>query len=110
LSRARGGYVGHGEISDKPGAEAPSGLARAFFYAGAKSLVVSHWEVDSEATVVLMDGLFEALRANPRLSHAEALRMSMLRISQERPASAARVIGKANWNSDPFLPSDDAVS
>jgi CHAT domain len=72
--------------------------------------LVSHWEVDSEATVALMDGLFEALRANPRLSHAEALRMSMLRISQERPASAGRVIGKANWNSDPFLPSDDAVS
>ena len=64
---------------DKPGAEALSGLARAFFYAGAKSLVVSHWEVDSEATVALMDGLFEALKANPRLSHAEALRLSMLR-------------------------------
>jgi CHAT domain-containing protein/tetratricopeptide (TPR) repeat protein len=59
---------------DKPGAEALSGLARAFFYAGAKSLVVSHWEVDSEATVALMDGLFEALNANPHLSHAEALR------------------------------------
>jgi CHAT domain-containing protein len=65
---------------DKPGAQALSGLARAFFYAGAKSLVVSHWEVDSEATVALMDGLFEALKANPRLSHAEALRMSMLRM------------------------------
>jgi CHAT domain-containing protein len=65
---------------DKPGAEALSGLARAFFYAGAKSLVVSHWEVDSEATVALMDGLFEALKANPRLSHAEALRLSMLRM------------------------------
>jgi CHAT domain-containing protein len=49
---------------DKPGAEALSGLARAFFYAGAKSLVVSHWEVDSDATVELMDGLFEALKAN----------------------------------------------
>jgi CHAT domain-containing protein len=34
-----------------PGAESLSGLARAFFYAGARSLVVSHWEVDSEATV-----------------------------------------------------------
>ena len=65
---------------DKPGAEALSGLARAFFYAGAKSLVVSHWEVDSDATVELMDGLFEALKANPRLSHAEALRLSMLRM------------------------------
>ena len=65
---------------DKPGAEALSGLARAFFYAGAKSLVVSHWEVDSDATVELMDGLFEALKANPHLSHAEALRLSMLRM------------------------------
>ena len=65
---------------DKPGAEALSGLARAFFYAGAKSLVVSHGEVDSDATVELMNGLFEALKASPDLSHAEALRLSMLRM------------------------------
>jgi CHAT domain-containing protein len=65
---------------DKPGAEALSGLARAFFYAGAKSLVVSNWEVDSDATVALMDGLFEALKANPGLSHAEALQASMLQM------------------------------
>jgi CHAT domain-containing protein len=65
---------------DKLGAEALSGLARAFFYAGAKSLVVSHWEVDSDATVELMDGLFEAVKANPHLSHAEALQASMLRM------------------------------
>lgn len=50
---------------EKPGAEALSGLARAFFYAGAKSLVVSHWEVDSEATVALMDVLFEVLITRP---------------------------------------------
>jgi CHAT domain-containing protein len=30
---------------DKPGAEALSGLARAFFYAGARALLVSHWAV-----------------------------------------------------------------
>jgi hypothetical protein len=35
--------------ADKPGAEALSGLARAFFYAGARPLLVSHWSVDSEA-------------------------------------------------------------
>jgi CHAT domain-containing protein len=64
----------------KPGAEALSGLARAFFYAGARSLVVSHWDVDSEATVTLMSELFAALKANPGLSHAEALRLSMLRM------------------------------
>jgi CHAT domain-containing protein/Tfp pilus assembly protein PilF len=61
-----------------PGAEALSGLARAFFYAGARSLVVSHWEVDSEATVQLMTGMFEASARNPTLSHAEALQQSVL--------------------------------
>lgn len=65
---------------DKPGAEALSGLARAFFYAGARSLVVSYWDVDDEATVTLMDGLFSTLKANPGLSHAEALRLSMLQM------------------------------
>src|SRR5262249_29863538 len=63
---------------EKPGAEALSGLARAFFYAGARSLVVSHWEVDSEATVQLMTGMFQASARNPKLSHAEALRESMV--------------------------------
>ena len=33
---------------DKPGAEALSGLARAFFYAGARALLVSHWAVEFE--------------------------------------------------------------
>src|SRR5439155_11346278 len=36
------------------GAEALSGLARSFFYAGARALLVSHWSVDSAATVKLI--------------------------------------------------------
>jgi CHAT domain-containing protein len=63
-----------------PGAEALSGLARAFFYAGARSLVVSHWEVDSDATVQLMTGTFQAVARDPKLSHAEALQKSMLKM------------------------------
>jgi tetratricopeptide (TPR) repeat protein len=63
---------------DKPGAEALSGLARAFFYAGARSLIVSHWAVSDEATARLMIGTFRASARDPRLSHAEALRQSML--------------------------------
>ena len=65
---------------DKPGAEALSGLARAFFYAGARSLLVSHWEVDDEATAALMTGVFLQMKNNPKLSHGEALRQSMLAI------------------------------
>ena len=38
---------------DRPGAEALSGLARSFFYAGARALLVSHWAVDSEAATRL---------------------------------------------------------
>ena len=63
---------------DNPGAEALSGLARAFFYAGARSLIVSHWSVSDEATARLMIGTFRASERNPQLSHAEALRESML--------------------------------
>jgi CHAT domain-containing protein/Tfp pilus assembly protein PilF len=65
---------------EKAGAEALSGLARAFFYAGARSLLVSNWEVDSESTVALMTKLFDALRSDPHLSYAEALRLSMLQM------------------------------
>jgi CHAT domain-containing protein/Tfp pilus assembly protein PilF len=63
---------------DKPGAEALSGLARAFFYAGARSLIVSHWAVSDEAAARLMIGTFRASARDPQLSHAEALRQSML--------------------------------
>jgi CHAT domain-containing protein len=70
---------------DKPAAEALSGLARAFFYAGAKSLIVSHWEVDSQSAIDLMTGLFDALKMNPHLSRAEALRASMLRMITKGP-------------------------
>jgi CHAT domain-containing protein len=70
---------------DKPGAEALSGLARAFFYAGTKSLIVSHWSVDSDSAVELMTGLFDAIKVNPHLSHAEALRASMLRMIARGP-------------------------
>jgi CHAT domain-containing protein len=63
---------------EKPGAEALSGLARAFFYAGARSLIVSHWSVDDQATAKLMLGAFRASARDPKLSHAEALRQAML--------------------------------
>jgi CHAT domain-containing protein len=62
----------------KPGAEALSGLARAFFYAGGRSLLVSNWEVETKSAVDLMVGTFAAIAADPKLSHGEALQKSML--------------------------------
>jgi CHAT domain-containing protein len=60
--------------ADKPGAEALSGLARAFFYAGARALLVSHWSVDSEAATQLATSTFATMTADPKLGRAEALR------------------------------------
>ena len=63
---------------DAKGAEALSGLARAFFYAGARSLLVSHWEVASEPTVNLITKAVDELKHDPKIGRAEALRRSML--------------------------------
>ncbi|GBF28069.1 cell division protein FtsN [bacterium MnTg02] len=60
------------------GAEALSGLARAFFYAGARALLVSHWAVASDPTVQLITGAFEALKQSPDIGRSEALRRSMI--------------------------------
>jgi CHAT domain-containing protein/tetratricopeptide (TPR) repeat protein len=79
--------------SDKPAAEALSGLARAFFYAGARALLVSHWAVNSDATVKLITKVFEEINANSKIGRAEALRRSMLALI----ASDDRNAHPANW-------------
>ena len=63
---------------DKPGAEALSGLARAFFYAGARALLVSHWAVDSDAATKITTTTFDYLKKKPLVGRAEALRLAML--------------------------------
>jgi CHAT domain-containing protein len=60
------------------GGESLSGLAGAFFHAGARSVLASHWEVPSAQTVQLMTGLFERLGPNLNGGIAEALRQSQL--------------------------------
>jgi CHAT domain-containing protein/Tfp pilus assembly protein PilF len=64
-----------------PGAEGLSGLAKAFFYAGSKSLMVSHWAVPSEAAKRLTTGMFDNLKKNPKLGLSEALRRSMMALA-----------------------------
>jgi CHAT domain-containing protein/tetratricopeptide (TPR) repeat protein len=58
-------------------AQALSGLARAFFYAGARALLVSHWAVNSPAAVAITTGAFDAQSADPTIGRAEALRRSI---------------------------------
>ena len=59
-------------------AEALSGLARAFIYAQARALLVSHWEVYSDATVKLITAAVREMARDPKVGRAEALRRSML--------------------------------
>ncbi len=70
-----------------PGAEGLSGLAKAFFYAGSRALLVSHWPVASDAAVKLTTGAFAELAKPAGIGRAEAMRRSMLALmaDEERP-------------------------
>lgn len=71
-----------------PGADGFSGLSKAFLFAGSRTLLVSHWAVDSIATVALTtEFLAEVAKgAGP----AEALRNSMLALIDHPTDSALR--------------------
>ena len=60
------------------GSEAVSGLGRAFFFAGAKALLVSNWPVDSVASRTMMTDLFKNQQKAQGTSKAELLRQAML--------------------------------
>ena len=62
--------------------EAVSGLGRAFFYAGARALLVSNWPVDTVASRQLMTDLFKRQGATS-ISKPEALRQAMLEIADK---------------------------
>ncbi len=66
-----------------PGAQGLSGLARAFFYAGSRALLVSHWYVVSDATVQLQTDMFKAFATRPGLGRAEALQRARLKLMKQ---------------------------
>lgn len=63
----------------RPDAEGLTGLARAFFYAGARTLLVSQWPVNDEAAQRLTTRAVEIQRRE-NVSTAEAMRRSMLEL------------------------------
>jgi CHAT domain-containing protein len=83
--------------SSDGGGEALSGLARAFFYAGAHALMVSHWPVNSDSAVRIASGAVAEVAADPAISSAEGLRRAMV-AEIERGGAAA---DPANWA--PFI-------
>lgn len=60
------------------GAEAVSGLGRAFFYAGTRAILVSMWPVETTSAKKLTTGLFRYQKENATLTRARALRESIL--------------------------------
>jgi len=60
------------------GAEAASGLGRAFFYAGTRAVLVTNWSVHSASARQLVSGIFRRQVADPTLSRAEALRQASM--------------------------------
>lgn len=58
------------------GAEAVSGLGRAFFYAGTRALLVSNWPVETVSARILTTDLFRRQAENPSLARGEAMRQA----------------------------------
>ena len=70
-----------------PGAEGMSGLGRAFFYAGGRSLLLTHWAVLSDAAVSMTTGMFSYMKNDSSMHKAEAARRSKIDIinSKDKP-------------------------
>ncbi|CAN0564293.1 unnamed protein product, partial [Laminaria digitata] len=64
--------------SGKLGGESLSGLAWAFFQAGTRSVLVSHWQVDSVATTRLMTRTFGHMETSDKRHTALALQRAQL--------------------------------
>jgi CHAT domain-containing protein len=60
-----------------------SGLGRAFFYAGAKSLLVTNWAVETESARLLTTEAFRLQAMDPGLPRARALQQSALSLMKK---------------------------
>lgn len=56
-------------------------LTNSFFYAGARSLLVSHWPVESKSATQLTTTLFKRLKTNKSLNLSNAFHQSMLELA-----------------------------
>ncbi|MFZ4746718.1 MAG: CHAT domain-containing protein [Sphingomonas sp.] len=74
--------------ADYPGAGGLSGLARAFFFAGARSLLVSHWRIRDDIAARLVPTVIRAQYASG-LGRAEALQQASLAVLDDPRLDAA---------------------
>ena len=68
-------HSGKGEVNS----EGVVGMARALLFAGARSVLVSLWAIDDEATMEFMKSFYQHLRAGESASHALQKAMKCLR-------------------------------
>lgn len=68
---------------DGSGSEAVSGLGRAFFYSGARSLLITMWPVETTSANKLTTGLFQIRKKQADLSWAQAQQQSILRLMDD---------------------------
>ena len=84
------------------------GMAHAFFQAGARRLVVSHWSVDDEATALLMEHFYRGLLVE-QLAPGAALRKAQRALKSEARWSAPYYWGAFTLQGD-WRPIAQAVS
>ena len=75
------------------GGESLSTLARSFFYGGARSLLITHWEVSDQAATFIVADTLRRTRAEPNIGIANALRNTQVgildRVGTAMPAEFA---------------------
>ena len=59
-------HSGKGEVNS----EGVVGMARAFLFVGARSVLVSLWAIDDKATMEFLESFYQHLRASESASHA----------------------------------------
>lgn len=66
--------------ADSAGGDALSGLARGFFFAGAKSLLVTYWEVETESAKAITVNTMKSYFGGATITRAQALQTASLRL------------------------------
>lgn len=70
--------------ADKIGGDPLSGLARGFFFAGARGMLVTHWEVESDSATAITIRTIERYASNKTLSRAQALQLTAIDLIEGR--------------------------
>lgn len=70
------------------GAPGLSGLARAFFYAGARNILASHWPVRDDIAPRITVRTVELRQQNPEMSRAQAFRQALREVRNDPAADS----------------------